>query len=53
MFSGKKGIPQSIDYYDELVKGNYYYVDKTLLVKDVLDNGSKVTLLPFYMTPLL
>ncbi|MBQ6472174.1 MAG: AAA family ATPase [Victivallales bacterium] len=44
MFSGKKGIPQSIDYYDELVKGNYYYVDKTLLVKDVLDNGSKVTL---------
>ena len=44
MFSEKKGIPQSIDYYDNLVKGNYYYVDKTLLVKDVLDNGSQVTL---------
>ena len=40
----KKQIPQSIDYFDELVKGNYYYVDKTLLVKDILDNGSKVTL---------
>jgi hypothetical protein len=40
----KKLIPQSIDYYDELVKGNYYYVDKTLLVKNVIDNGSKVTL---------
>ena len=40
----KKQIPQSIDYYDELVKGNYYYVDKTLLVKDIIDNGSKVTL---------
>ena len=40
----KKQIPQSIDYYDRLVKGNYYYVDKTLLVKDILDNGSLVTL---------
>ncbi|MBP1583926.1 MAG: AAA family ATPase [Victivallales bacterium] len=40
----KKRIPQSIDYYNELVRGNYYYVDKTLLVKDVIDNGSKVTL---------
>ncbi len=40
----KKLIPQSIDYYDNLVKGNYYYVDKTLLVKNVLDNGSQVTL---------
>jgi len=44
MTSLKKRIPQSIDYYDELVKGNYYYIDKTLLVKDVIDNGSKVTL---------
>lgn len=40
----KKQIPQSIDYFDELVKGNYYYVDKTLLVKDILENGSLVTL---------
>ena len=44
MDSRKKQIPQSIDYYDRLVKGNYYYVDKTLLVKDILDNGSLVTL---------
>ena len=40
----KKRIPQSIDYYYEIVKGDYYYVDKTLLVKDIIDNGSKVTL---------
>ena len=31
MFSEKKGIPQIIDYYDNLVKGNYYYVDKGYL----------------------
>ena len=30
----KKLIPQNIDYYDNLVKGGYYYVDKTLLAKD-------------------
>ena len=40
----KKQIPQSIDYFDELVKGNYCYIDKVLLIKDILDNGSKVTL---------
>ena len=40
----KKLIPQSIDYYDNLIKGGYYYVDKTLLAKDVLDNGSQVPL---------
>ena len=44
MEAQKKYIPQSIDYYDRLVKGNYYYIDKTLLVKDVLSNGSQVTL---------
>jgi hypothetical protein len=44
MTNGKKKIPRGIDQFDELVRGGYYYVDKTPLVKHLLDSGSKVTL---------
>ncbi len=44
MTSRKKTIPLNIDLFDDLVKNGYYYVDKTLLVKHLLDSGSKVTL---------
>lgn len=40
---GKK-IPIGIEFYKEMVDKDYYYVDKTLLIKDILDAGTKVSL---------
>ena len=37
-------IPYGVADFKRLITEGYYYVDKTLLVKDVLDNGSQVTL---------
>ncbi len=34
-----------IDDFKELREGNYYYVDKSLFIKDMLDDGNKVTLI--------
>ena len=39
-----KPLPIGIEDYKELIENNYYYVDKTGLVKELLDNRSKVTL---------
>lgn len=33
-----------IENYKEIVEKSYYYVDKTLLIRDLLDNGGKVYL---------
>ncbi|MCD8306810.1 MAG: ATP-binding protein [Clostridia bacterium] len=41
--SNKKQIPTGIDDYRKAVS-SYYYVDKTLLIKDLMDRGSEVTL---------
>ena len=40
---GKK-IPIGIEFYKEMVDKDYYYVDKTLLIKEILDAGTKVSL---------
>ena len=34
-----------IEFYKEMIEKNCYYVDKTLLIKDLLDDGSKVFLI--------
>ena len=39
-----KPLPIGIEDYKELIENNYYYVDKTGLIKELLDNRSKVTL---------
>lgn len=39
-----KRIPIGIEFYKEMVDKDYYYVDKTLLIKDILDSGIKVGL---------
>ena len=44
--SARKRMPVGIDDYKEVVDGNYYLVDKTLLIKELIDRGSKVFLLP-------
>jgi hypothetical protein len=41
-----KHLPIGISNFKALIEGNYYYVDKTLLIKELLDKRSAVTLLP-------
>lgn len=40
----KKRIPIGIEFYKEIIEKNYYYADKTLLVKEILDQGGQVKL---------
>ena len=40
----RKAIPIGVEAYKDFVNKPYYYVDKTLLIKDILDNGAKVSL---------
>jgi len=40
----KKRIPTGIDDYKELIEKNFYFVDKTLLIKEILDFQEKVNL---------
>lgn len=37
-------LPIGIDDFEKIIVGNYYYVDKTLLIKELLDKKSEVTL---------
>lgn len=37
-------LPVGIESFEEIRKYGYYYVDKTLLIKQVLEDGSKVKL---------
>ena len=40
-----KKLPIGISNFKEIIENSYYYVDKTLLIKELLDDGSKVVLL--------
>ncbi|MGL5055661.1 MAG: AAA family ATPase [Fusobacteriaceae bacterium] len=42
----KKMLPIGISDFKELIKKNYYFVDKSLLIEEILEKGAKVTLLP-------
>ena len=44
MKSGKKKLPIGIESFDEMIHGGYYYVDKTNMIEDLLNNGGKVNL---------
>lgn len=39
-----KPLPIGIDDFKEIIQKKYYYVDKTLLIKDLLDMGGEVNL---------
>ncbi|MFH1831284.1 MAG: AAA family ATPase [bacterium] len=41
-----KKLPIGLCDFEELITKNYYFVDKTLLIKDILDGGAKATLIP-------
>ena len=39
-----KQLPVGIEEFSQIIQDGYYYVDKTNIIKDLLDSGSKVTL---------
>lgn len=40
----RKKLPIGIEFYEEILKKDYYYVDKTGLIGELLHNGGKVNL---------
>ena len=40
----KKAIPIGIENFEDIIKDNYYYVDKSMLIEDILVNRAAVTL---------
>ena len=40
----RKKIPIGIEDFKEIIERNCYFVDKTLMINDILDSGAKVTL---------
>ena len=41
----KKQILIGEDSFEKIVEGNYFYVDKTLFIKELLENRGAVTLI--------
>jgi hypothetical protein len=42
----KKNIPIGISNFKELIEGNYYFVDKTSVIKEFIQNSAQVILTP-------
>ena len=42
----KKPLPIGISDFKEIIEGNYAYVDKSLFIAEVLEEGTKVALIP-------
>jgi hypothetical protein len=42
----KKKLPIGVSDFKDMVTGNYYYVDKTLFIKEIIDSGDKILLIP-------
>jgi len=40
----KKPLPIGESFFDSMIENDYYYVDKTLFIKDILDKKAAVTL---------
>ncbi len=41
----KKNLPISIEDFKEMIDGKYYFVDKTLLIRDLIEKQTKVCLI--------
>ena len=41
-----KKLPIGISDFKDMITGNYYYVDKTLFIKEIIDSGDKILLIP-------
>lgn len=44
MGSGKKPVAIGIENYKRIIDNDYYYVDKTLLIKELIDKGGTVNI---------
>ena len=42
----RKKLPIGLSDFKELIKDDYYYVDKSLFIKEIIDNGAVSILLP-------
>ena len=40
----KKALPIGVEFFDDMIMNDYYYVDKTLLIKDILEKKGIVSL---------
>lgn len=40
----KKALPIGYDNFEKIRKQDFYYVDKTMMIKEILDNGGEVNL---------
>ena len=49
--SGKVMLPMGIENFKEIRTGKYYYVDKTGLIKTLLENFGKVNLFTKFLFP--
>jgi hypothetical protein len=41
-----KKIPIGVSDFKKLISEQYYFIDKSLLIKEILEDGSEVVLLP-------
>jgi hypothetical protein len=41
-----KKLPIGVSDFKDMITGNYYYVDKTLFIKEIIDSGDKILLIP-------
>ncbi len=41
-----KKLPMGVSDFQEIIKSNYYLVDKSLLIKEIIEDASKIILLP-------
>lgn len=44
MFTAQKKLPIGIEDFEEITTQGYYYIDKTGMIRELLLDGSKVTL---------
>ncbi len=42
----KKKLPIGFSDFKDVITGDYYYVDKTLFIKEIIDSGDKILLIP-------
>ena len=40
----KKKLPIGVDNFEELIRENFYYADKTMMIEELLRNWGKVNL---------
>lgn len=44
MIQEKKRLPVGVENFEQLINDNYYYVDKTEMISELLRNGGMVNL---------